>query len=149
MESPPLLIDHRNNNYRSLKCHSNFSLSTVSPYSTGQKLRGRFTPGASSGGLRVSTASGSERGSSIGLIDGTSLAPACGTDSGQTEWRIQRLLARIHCYTLNRLRKEIEPVSPADFMRFLLTWQRVAPGDRGEGPESLSAILDQLEWAPA
>ncbi|HEU0174742.1 MAG TPA: DEAD/DEAH box helicase [Blastocatellia bacterium] len=61
------------------------------------------------------------------------------------EWCVRRLLARIHRYTLNRLRKEIEPVSPADFMRFLLTWQRVAPGDRGEGPESLSAIVDQLE----
>src|SRR5262249_3903497 len=60
-------------------------------------------------------------------------------------WCVRRLLARIPRYTLNRLGKEIEPVSPADFMRFLLTWQRVAPGDRGEGPESLSAILDQLE----
>src|SRR5262245_23920670 len=65
--------------------------------------------------------------------------------TGPIEWCVRRLLARIHRYTLNRLRKEIEPVSPADFMRFLLTWQRVAPGDRGEGPESLSAIVDQLE----
>src|SRR5262249_57781017 len=39
----------------------------------------------------------------------------------------------------------LDRVPPADFMRFLLTWQRVAPGDRGEGPESLSAIVDQLE----
>jgi ATP-dependent Lhr-like helicase len=67
-----------------------------------------------------------------------------GADPG-IEWCVRRLLARIHRYTLNRLRKEIEPVSPADFMRFLLSWQRVAPGDRGEGPESLSAIVDQLE----
>jgi ATP-dependent Lhr-like helicase len=63
----------------------------------------------------------------------------------QTEWCVRRLLARIHRYTINRLRKEIEPVSPADFMRFLLTWQRVTPDNRGEGPESLSAIVDQLE----
>jgi ATP-dependent helicase Lhr and Lhr-like helicase len=113
--------------------------------SEGFVMRGRFTPEAPSGDLRVSTASGSERGSRIGLVDGTSLATARGTDSGQTEWCVRRLLARIHRYTLNRLRKEIEPVSPADFMRFLLTWHRVAPGDRGEGPESLSAIVDQLE----
>ncbi len=65
--------------------------------------------------------------------------------SGQTEWCVRRLLARIHRYTLNRLRKEIEPVSAADFMRFLLDWQRVTPGNRGEGSESLAAIVDQLE----
>src|SRR5262249_13368874 len=113
--------------------------------SEGFVMRGRFMPGAPSGDLRVSTASGSERGSCIGLVDGTSLAVARGADSAQTEWCVRRLLARIHRYTLNRLRKEIEPVSPADFMRFLLTWQRVAPGDRGEGLESLSVIIDQLE----
>src|SRR6185503_19548869 len=43
------------------------------------------------------------------------------------EWCSRRLLARIHNYTLNRLRKEIEPVSAADFMRFLFVWQKVAP----------------------
>ena len=42
------------------------------------------------------------------------------------EWCDRRLLARIHRYTLNRLRAEIEPVTPADFMRFLLHWQHVA-----------------------
>ncbi|QQS45063.1 MAG: DEAD/DEAH box helicase [Acidobacteriota bacterium] len=62
-----------------------------------------------------------------------------------TEWCVRRLLARIHRYTLSRLRKEIEPVSPADFMRFLLSWQRVTPETRGEGPESLAAVIDQLE----
>jgi ATP-dependent Lhr-like helicase len=63
----------------------------------------------------------------------------------ETEWCVRRLLARIHRYTIHRLRKEIEPVSPADFMRFLLSWQRVTPENRGEGLESLSAIVDQLE----
>jgi len=61
------------------------------------------------------------------------------------EWCVRRLLARIHRYTLNRLRREIEPVSPADFMRFLLSWQRLAPGTRGDGPESLAAVIEQLE----
>ena len=40
------------------------------------------------------------------------------------------LLARIHRYTLNRLRAEIEPVTPADFMRFLFAWQRIDPDQR-------------------
>ena len=69
----------------------------------------------------------------------------------ETEWCARRLLARIHSYTLNRLRQEIEPVSSADFVRFLLTWQKVAPDTRMEGPESVSAVIDQLEGfeAPA
>src|SRR5437016_5495384 len=61
------------------------------------------------------------------------------------EWCERRLLARIHRYTLDRLRKEIEPVAPADFLRFLLRWQRVAEGTRAEGPEGLAAVLDLLD----
>ena len=69
----------------------------------------------------------------------------------QTEWCSRRLLARIHSYTLNRLRKEIEPVSAADFMRFLFVWQKVASEHQVQGPDSVAAILDQLEGfdAPA
>ena len=64
----------------------------------------------------------------------------------ETEWCVRRLLARIHRYTLNRLRKEIEPVSAADFMRFLISWQRLSPGHRvGDGAESLAAVIEQLE----
>src|SRR5437879_5221785 len=61
------------------------------------------------------------------------------------EWCERRLLARIHRYTLDRLRKEIEPVAPADFLRFLLRWQRVSEGTRAEGPEGLAAVLDLLD----
>src|SRR5262249_23909598 len=41
------------------------------------------------------------------------------------EWCERPLLARIHRYTIKTLRAEIEPVSGADFMRFLLEWQGV------------------------
>jgi ATP-dependent Lhr-like helicase len=61
------------------------------------------------------------------------------------EWCERRLLARIHRYTLERLRKEIEPVSPAEYMRFLVRWQRVAPETRAEGPEGLAAVLELLD----
>jgi len=61
------------------------------------------------------------------------------------EWCERRLLARIHRYTLDRLRKEIEPVTAANFLRFLFKWQRVATGSRGEGPEGLAAVLDLLD----
>jgi ATP-dependent Lhr-like helicase len=67
------------------------------------------------------------------------------------EWCERRLLARVHRYTVNRLRSEIEPVSAADLMRFLLIWQRVAPEQRVRGPEALAAVIEQLEGfaAPA
>ena len=61
------------------------------------------------------------------------------------EWCERRLLARIHRYTLDRLRREIEPVTAADFMRFLLRWQRAAPDARAEGPEGLAAVLELLD----
>ncbi|MBI4501433.1 MAG: hypothetical protein HY700_09760 [Gemmatimonadetes bacterium] len=63
----------------------------------------------------------------------------------EREWCERRLLARIHRYTLDRLRKEIEPVSAADFMRFLFRWQRVAPDSRTQGPEGLAAVLELLD----
>ncbi|HUQ77182.1 MAG TPA: ATP-dependent DNA helicase, partial [Burkholderiales bacterium] len=63
----------------------------------------------------------------------------------ETEWCDRRLLARIHRYTLNRLRAEIEAVSAADFMRFLLHWQHVAGEDQVQGVEGLAAVVEQLE----
>jgi ATP-dependent Lhr-like helicase len=68
------------------------------------------------------------------------------------EWCDRRLLARIHRYTLNRLRAEIEPVSPADFMRFLFTWQHVDPSAHLTGIDGLRTIvgvLDGFELAAA
>jgi ATP-dependent Lhr-like helicase len=67
------------------------------------------------------------------------------TGGGVTEWCDRRLLARINRYTVKRLRQEIEPVSSADFMRFLLAWQHALPGDRAEGPDALAAVVSQLE----
>lgn len=67
------------------------------------------------------------------------------------EWCERHLLARIHRYTLKRLRREIEPVEPRDFVRFLFEWQHIGAAARMSGPEALSGILSQLEGyeAPA
>ncbi len=67
------------------------------------------------------------------------------------EWCERRLLARIHRYTLKRLRAEIEPVAARDFLRFLFDWQRVTDKTRMEGPDALAVVLGQLEGfeAPA
>jgi ATP-dependent Lhr-like helicase len=66
-------------------------------------------------------------------------------DAVETEWCERHLLARIHRYTIGRLRREIEPVSRRDLMRFLLDWQHVTPGTRLSGPDALGAVLNQLE----
>jgi len=71
--------------------------------------------------------------------------PRAGDTDTALEWCDRRLLARIHRYTLNRLRAEIEPVSPADFMRFLFAWQRVDPEHRMAGLEGLAAVIAQLD----
>jgi ATP-dependent Lhr-like helicase len=61
------------------------------------------------------------------------------------QWCDRRLLARIHRYTLNRLRAEIEPVTAADFMRFLFAWQHVTPSSRLTGIDGVQEIIKQLE----
>ena len=87
----------------------------------GQVLRGRFSPdGAPSGG------------------------GADGEDDAM-EWCNRRVLARIHRLTLGRLRREIEPVTAADFVRFLARWQHVAPGAQLHGAAGLLQVLRQLQ----
>jgi len=78
-------------------------------------LRGRFTPGAAEPG------------------------------AAEEEWCDRRLLARIHRYTITRLRAEIEPVSARDFLRFLLDWQHLTRESRMDGPEAVATIVAQLE----
>jgi len=65
--------------------------------------------------------------------------------SDETEWCERRLLARIHRYTLQKLRREIEPVSPSDFMRFLIDWQGLDPEHQAEGPLAVENIISKLE----
>ncbi len=71
--------------------------------------------------------------------------------AAETEWCDRALLARIHRYTVKRLRQEIEPVSSSDFLRFLFRWQHVAPNDQRQGPDALDAVIAQLQGfeAPA
>jgi ATP-dependent Lhr-like helicase len=92
------------------------SLALLSLEQEGYVLRGRFTPGGSGQ-----------------------------AGHAEEEWCERHLLARIHRYTVNRLRREIEPVARADFMRFLFDWQRVAPANRVRGAEALAGVLGQLE----
>ncbi|MBB5015075.1 ATP-dependent Lhr-like helicase [Rehaibacterium terrae] len=96
----------------------------------GYALRGRFTPGASPAGADA---------------ESPAMAGRTAAEGSAPEWCERHLLARIHRYTLGRLRREIEPVAPRDFMRFVFEWQRVAPGTQAAGPDALAAVLGQLE----
>jgi ATP-dependent Lhr-like helicase len=61
------------------------------------------------------------------------------------EWCERRLLARIHRLTLGKLRAQIAPVTPAQFMEWLLHWQHVAPGTQVHGERGLLEVLRQLQ----
>jgi ATP-dependent Lhr-like helicase len=86
--------------------------------SSGQLLRGRFTPDLA---------------------------------EGEIEWCERRLLARIHRLTLGILRKQTEPVTPAQFMRWLFSWQHLALGTQVAGERGMFEVLRQLHGfeAPA
>jgi ATP-dependent Lhr-like helicase len=73
------------------------------------------------------------------------------TTTATTEWCERRLLARIHRLTLGELRKAIQPVTAAHFMRWLLRWQHVAPGTQVFGAHGVLEIIRQLQGfeAPA
>jgi ATP-dependent Lhr-like helicase len=93
---------------------------------SGHVLRGRFTP----------------------RVGGTAL-PGEGIDV--EEWCDRRLLARIHRYTLDRLRSEVDPVSRQDYMRALLRWQHLVPDTQVEGRGGLRQLLPRIQGfeAPA
>ena len=71
--------------------------------------------------------------------------PGPASSPKEIEWCDRRLLARIHRLTINRLRAEIQPVSLADFQRFLLAWQRADADHQVEGLTGLEAVLEFLD----
>jgi ATP-dependent Lhr-like helicase len=77
--------------------------------------------------------------------EGFSLRGRFTPDVAVDEFCARRLLARIHLYTQERLRREIEPVTAQDFLRFLLRWQHVAPGTQREGRRGVLAVVEQLQ----
>src|SRR6266853_111583 len=92
---------------------------------TGAVLRGQFTDAAS-------------RASRPGAHEPRPLEP-------ELEWCERRLLARIHRLTVATLRKQIEPVTAAQFMRWLLRWQHVAVGAQVQGERATLDVLRQLQ----
>jgi ATP-dependent Lhr-like helicase len=93
---------------------------------TGTVLRGNFT---GAGGKRT----------------GVSAPQESAPQEQETEWCERRLLARIHRLTVGMLRKQIEPVTPAQFMRWLMRWQHAAPGSQVVGERGVLEVLQQLQ----
>ena len=89
---------------------------------SGALLRGQFTGTASRAGT-----------------------PAPHQHEPELEWCERRLLARIHRLTVATLRKQIEPVTAAQFMRWLLRWQHVATEAQVQGERATLDVLRQLQ----
>ncbi|MEW6542214.1 MAG: DEAD/DEAH box helicase [Nitrospirota bacterium] len=103
---------------------------------SGQVLRGRFRPcGQARGAGREATRS---------LEGSTPVPPASCPVPVEKEWCDRRLLARVHRLTIGTLRREIEPVTAADFMKFLFQWQHLSSGARLHGEAGLLEVIRQL-----
>jgi ATP-dependent Lhr-like helicase len=77
-------------------------------------------------------------------VEGFALAGSFTPGGREREWCERRLLARIHRYTVKRLRAEIEPVSARDYLRFLFDWHGVSNEAQREGAQALEAVVEQL-----
>jgi ATP-dependent Lhr-like helicase len=91
--------------------------------STGAILRGKFTDAVSPTGVEGSHSQ----------------------EMPDHQWCDRRLLARIHRLTVATLRKQVEPVTPAQFMRWLLRWQHVTPESQTRGQRAALEIVRQLQ----
>ena len=111
----------------------------------GFAMRGRFSSSSPSPSVAATSVT------ATGVATTSVAAASVPSGAAQEEWCERRLLARIHRYTVKRLRAEIEPVLARDFLRFLFEWQRALPESRMQGSDALAAVLTQLEGfeAPA
>jgi ATP-dependent Lhr-like helicase len=88
---------------------------------------------------------GSFGGAAVELRSAGQPGAAVPTYEHETEWCERRLLARIHRLTVATLRKQIEPVTAAQFMQWLLRWQHVAAGTQVVGERGTLEVLRQLQ----
>jgi ATP-dependent Lhr-like helicase len=122
----------------------------------GRVLRGRFTPPPSSVILSEaknprSSLEAAKSTAEILRFAQNETAGRIEADQPSIEWCDRRLLARIHRLTLGALRREIQPVARAQFMRWLLRWQHLAPGSQVNAERGVLEVIGQLQGfeAPA
>jgi ATP-dependent Lhr-like helicase len=80
-----------------------------------------------------------------GVLRGDFSGARSATREPEIEWCERRLLARIHRLTVATLRRQIEPVTAAQFMEWLLRWQHLAPGTQVSGERGTLEVLRQLQ----
>ena len=80
-----------------------------------------------------------------GKFTGTSSRTEMSASHEQIEWCERRLLARIHRLTVATLRQQVEPVTAAQFMRWLLRWQHLIPETQVFGERAVLEVLRQLQ----
>jgi ATP-dependent Lhr-like helicase len=112
---------------------SDIEIALLRMEASGTVLRGNFTGAASRAGVPAPHRA----------VDLCVPTPAGPTE--EIEWCERRLLARIHRLTVGMLRKQIEPVTAAAFMRWLLRWQHVAAGTQVAGERGTLEVLQQLQ----
>ncbi len=115
------------------------------------ELAGPFTVASLAGSLDLAEW---EVSSAVGRLEGEGAVLRGRFTPGAAEEELcdRRLLARIHRYTLDRLRREIEPVSAQDFVRYLLERHRLTARTRAGGRAGLRdaiAMLQGFELAAA
>ena len=114
----------------------------------GTVLRGKFTATGTRAGVpalqgAVELRSTGQPGAAVPTYSDP--VPRSSSQEPEIEWCERRLLARIHRLTVGMLRKQIEPVSAAQFMRWLFRWQHVAPGSQAAGERGTLEVLQQLQ----
>jgi len=109
---------------------------------SGTILRGNFTGAVSRAGAPAPHVAVELR--STGQ-PGAAVPTPAHPQAQETEWCERRLLARIHRLTVGMLRKQIEPVTAAAFLRWLMRWQHVAPGTQVVGERGTLEVLQQLQ----
>jgi ATP-dependent Lhr-like helicase len=90
-------------------------------------------------------------GALLSLENGGTILRGRFTGAAEVEWCDRRLLARIHRLTLEGLRRQIAPVPPEQFVRFLTRFHHLQPQTKMRGERGLLAVIEQLEGfsAPA
>jgi ATP-dependent Lhr-like helicase len=124
------------------------NLGPVTASQLGETLR--IAPSEISGALLRMEASGTVlrgnfSGAAVELRSAGQPGAAVPTQATETEWCERRLLARIHRLTVATLRKQIEPVTAAQFMQWLLRWQHLAAGTQVSGERGTLEVLRQLQ----
>ena len=113
----------------------------------GTVMRGHFTAGAEKCGVGNGEWGMKQKGGGWKAEGGNSDSPLhpFTPSLAHVEWCERRILSRIHRRTLDGLRRQIQPVEPHDYIRFLAAWHHLIPGTQWHGRAGLRKALLQMQ----